>query len=145
MQDVEDAIDNLFNHPNVGPFIARRLIQHMVTSNPSPGYIARVATAFNDNGRWCQGGYARSCKSDPAQTTKRARATLLNSLNMGSCVSHFVRYAHFSSALDLEQYYGQVPECGLWIHGKYDPDPVGPRQAYLTSSCPNHQHRWRLY
>ncbi|MEL6300506.1 MAG: DUF1800 domain-containing protein [Pseudomonadota bacterium] len=49
-QDLEMAIDNLFNHPNVGPFIGRQLIQRLVTSNPSPDYIERVATAFNDNG-----------------------------------------------------------------------------------------------
>ena len=47
MQDFEDAIDNLFNHPNVGPFIGKQLIQRLVTSNPSPAYIERVARAFN--------------------------------------------------------------------------------------------------
>ena len=46
-QDIEDAIDNLFNHPNVGPFIGRQLIQRLVTSNPSPAYVERVARAFN--------------------------------------------------------------------------------------------------
>jgi uncharacterized protein (DUF1800 family) len=49
-QDLADALDNVFNHPNVGPFIARRLIQRLVTSNPSPEYIARVAAVFNDDG-----------------------------------------------------------------------------------------------
>ncbi len=49
-QDLADALDNIFNHPNVGPFIAIRLIQRLVTSNPSPDYIARVAQVFNDNG-----------------------------------------------------------------------------------------------
>ena len=44
MQDIEDAIDSLFEHPNVGPFVARRLIQRLVTSNPSPGYIERRDT-----------------------------------------------------------------------------------------------------
>jgi uncharacterized protein (DUF1800 family) len=47
MQDFEAAIDNLFNHPNVGPFIGRQLIQRLVTSNPSPAYVERVARAFN--------------------------------------------------------------------------------------------------
>ena len=46
-QDFEDAIDNLFNHPNVGPFIGRLLIQRLVTSNPSPAYVQRVTDAFN--------------------------------------------------------------------------------------------------
>jgi uncharacterized protein (DUF1800 family) len=50
LQDIDAAIDNLFNHPNVGPFIGRQLIQRLVTSNPSPAYIARVAAAFAGNG-----------------------------------------------------------------------------------------------
>ena len=44
------ALDSLFEHPNVGPFVARHLIQRLVTSNPSPDYIARTAQVFNDNG-----------------------------------------------------------------------------------------------
>ena len=50
MEDINDAIDNLFNHPNVGPFIGKLLIQRLVKSNPSPAYVARVAAKFNDNG-----------------------------------------------------------------------------------------------
>ncbi len=49
-KDLADALDNIFNHPNVGPFIAIRLIQRLVTSNPSPGYVRRVADTFNNNG-----------------------------------------------------------------------------------------------
>ena len=44
------ALDALFNHPNVGPFIGKQLIQRLVTSNPSPAYVARVTAAFNNNG-----------------------------------------------------------------------------------------------
>jgi uncharacterized protein (DUF1800 family) len=47
MADIEAAVDNLFEHPNTGPFIGRQLIQRLVTSNPSPGYVERVARAFN--------------------------------------------------------------------------------------------------
>jgi hypothetical protein len=53
--DLDNAHDNVFFHPNVGPFIARRLIQRLVTSNPSPGYIYRVATVFNNNGSGTRG------------------------------------------------------------------------------------------
>lgn len=53
--DVNDALDHLFNHPNVGPFVGRRLIQRLVKSNPTPDYIARVAAAFNDNGNGVRG------------------------------------------------------------------------------------------
>lgn len=48
--DINQALHLLFMHQNTGPFIARRLIQRLVTSNPTPGYIERVAMAFNDNG-----------------------------------------------------------------------------------------------
>ncbi|MCY4094173.1 MAG: DUF1800 family protein [Gammaproteobacteria bacterium] len=47
MQDIEMAIDSLFNHPNVGPFIGRQLIQRLTTSNPSSAYVERVTDAFN--------------------------------------------------------------------------------------------------
>ncbi len=54
-QDLKTALDNIFNHPNVGPFVARQLIQHLVKSNPSPAYISRVAAAFNNNGNGVRG------------------------------------------------------------------------------------------
>ncbi len=49
------ALDALFKHPNVGPFIGRQLIQRLVTSNPSPAYVARVAAVFNNNGQGVRG------------------------------------------------------------------------------------------
>lgn len=54
-QDLKTTLDTIFNHPNVGPFIARQLIQRLVTSNPSPGYIYRVTAVFNDNGQGVRG------------------------------------------------------------------------------------------
>lgn len=53
--DLEAALDAIFNHPNVGPFFGRRLIQQLVTSNPSPAYVGRVAAAFDDDGRGVRG------------------------------------------------------------------------------------------
>jgi uncharacterized protein (DUF1800 family) len=46
-QDLDDALRHLFEHPNLGPFVARRLIGCLVTSNPSPDYVARAASVFN--------------------------------------------------------------------------------------------------
>jgi uncharacterized protein (DUF1800 family) len=57
-QDLRDALDNLFNHPNVGPFIGKQLIQRLVTSNPSPAYVERVARVFNNNGAGVRGDIA---------------------------------------------------------------------------------------
>jgi uncharacterized protein (DUF1800 family) len=49
------ALNTLFNHPNVGPFFGKQMIQRLVTSNPSPAYVARVAAAFNNNGAGVRG------------------------------------------------------------------------------------------
>jgi uncharacterized protein (DUF1800 family) len=71
MQDIEAGIDNLFNHPNVGPFIGRQLIQRLVTSNPSPAYVERVARAFNGDGtgiRGDMGEVIRAVLLDPEAT-----------------------------------------------------------------------------
>jgi uncharacterized protein (DUF1800 family) len=54
-QDLAMALDDIFNHPNVGPFIGKQLIQHLVTSNPSPAYVARVAAVFANNGKGVRG------------------------------------------------------------------------------------------
>ena len=53
--DLDAGLQNIFNHPNVGPFFGKNLIQHLVTSNPSPEYVARVTAAFNDNGSGVRG------------------------------------------------------------------------------------------
>ncbi len=66
LKDVGDAIDNLFNHPNTGPFICRQLIQRFVTSNPSPAYIQRVANVFTTN------------KTNPQQMREVIKAILLD-------------------------------------------------------------------
>jgi uncharacterized protein (DUF1800 family) len=53
--EMTHALDNIFNHPNVGPFIATRLIERLVTSNPTPAYVQRVAQIFNNNGSGVRG------------------------------------------------------------------------------------------
>jgi uncharacterized protein (DUF1800 family) len=55
VQDVNSALDIIFNHTNTGTFIGKQLIQHLVTSNPSPAYVARVTAAFNNNGQGVRG------------------------------------------------------------------------------------------
>lgn len=53
--DIAAGVDSLVNHPNAGPFVGRLLIQRFVTSNPTPGYVGRVAAAFNDDGSGVRG------------------------------------------------------------------------------------------
>ncbi len=68
LQDVQDAIDNLVEHPACAPFISRLLIQRLVTSNPSDGYVSRVSAVFVNNGGGVRGdllAVARAILLDP--------------------------------------------------------------------------------
>lgn len=62
-EDINQALDVLFNHANTGPFLAIRLIQQFVKSNPTPAYVNRVATVFNDNGEGVRGDLAAVIKA----------------------------------------------------------------------------------
>jgi uncharacterized protein (DUF1800 family) len=67
-QDLGNALDDIFNHPNVGPFISQQLIQHLVTSNPSTAYVSRVAAVFANNGVGVRGDLSavvRAILEDP--------------------------------------------------------------------------------
>ena len=67
-QDLNDALRNIFNHPNIAPFVAKQLIQHLVTSNPSPAYVRRVAATFagkGDNKRGDMKATVRQILLDP--------------------------------------------------------------------------------
>jgi hypothetical protein len=55
--DLEAALADISNHPNVGPFICKQLIQHLVTSNPSPAYVKRVAAIFDNDGGNIRGNF----------------------------------------------------------------------------------------
>ena len=74
-QDLEDSLNVIFRHPNVGPFISRQLIQRLVCSNPSPGYIYRVARKFDDNGQGVRGDLGAVVRA--ILTDYEARSTTL--------------------------------------------------------------------
>lgn len=62
-QDLTAALDNVFNHPNVGPFISKQLIQRLVTSNPSTQYVKDVAAVFNRNAAGVRGSLGSTIKA----------------------------------------------------------------------------------
>jgi len=61
--DINAALHMLFMHDNTAPFISRQLIQRLVTSNPTPAYVARVAAVFNDNGKGVRGDLSAVVKA----------------------------------------------------------------------------------
>ncbi len=115
MEDVNDAIDNLFNHPNVGPFVGKQLIQRLVTSNPSPGYISRVAAAFNDNGEGVRGDMKAVIKAIFLDPEARTCEALQNPTN-GKLREPFARYTHFAVSMELEQYFGRYWNSGYGFY-----------------------------
>jgi uncharacterized protein (DUF1800 family) len=73
--DLTAGLDNIFNHPNVGPFIGKQMIQHLVTSNPSPAYVERVARVFNND---CDGLYPQGCTNVRGNMRAVVQAVLLD-------------------------------------------------------------------
>ncbi len=79
--DLQQGLDNIFNHPNVGPFIGKQLIQFLVTSNPSPAYVGRITAVFNNDGTGTRGNMAAVIKAilmDP-----EARGSTITSASYG--------------------------------------------------------------
>jgi uncharacterized protein (DUF1800 family) len=74
-QDLNGALNNLFTHPNVGPFVCQQLIQHLVSSNPSPAYVSRVAAVFADNGNGVRGDMKAVVRAILTDTEARAGDT----------------------------------------------------------------------
>ena len=95
--DLKIALDTIFNHPNVGPFIATRLIQQLVTSNPSPAYVGRVAAAFNNNGSGVRGDLGATVRAVLLDTEARDPAAL-SSATFGKLREPVVRLANWMRA-----------------------------------------------
>jgi uncharacterized protein DUF1800 len=73
--DLAAALDNIFLHPNVGPFVGKQMIQHLVTSNPSPSYVERVARVFNND---CDALYPQGCTGVRGNMRAVVQAILLD-------------------------------------------------------------------
>jgi uncharacterized protein (DUF1800 family) len=116
------ALDTIFNHPNVGPFIAKRLIQRLVTSNPSPQYIQRVAQVFNNDGAGTRGNLlavARAILTDQEAVTPgtgasygKLREPLLRLTNLWRAFSAYNSANNLADGnlmLTADQWFGEYP------------------------------------
>ena len=100
--DLDGALDMLANHPNVPPFLAQQLIQKLVTSNPSPAYVQRVASAFDASGRNL-GALVRAVLLDPeARAFNPAAADLGQPANFGKLREPLLRLTAFWRAFDAQ-------------------------------------------
>jgi uncharacterized protein (DUF1800 family) len=97
--DMKAALDNIFNHPNVAPFISRQLIQRLVTSNPSRAYISRVAGVFANNGSGVRGDLRAVVAAILLDSEARNAEP---SANFGKQREPVIRFANFLRALDAK-------------------------------------------
>lgn len=100
-QSLKIALDTLFNHPNVGPFIGSQLIKRFVTSNPSPAYVSRVTAAFNNNGQGVRGDMKTVIKAVLLDPEARDASKVSDPL-WGKLREPMVRYANFMRAFDVK-------------------------------------------
>lgn len=96
-RDLNDALDNIAAHPNVGPFMSKRLIQFLVTSNPSPAYMTRVVAVWNDNGRGVRGDLQAVVKA--ILLDDEARNPAATSISYGKLREPMVKFVHFANAM----------------------------------------------
>lgn len=106
--DINAAITNLFNHPNVGPFVGRLLIQRFVTSNPSHAYIGRVAAKFNDNGSGVRGDMKAFIKAILMDPEARDPA-MMDQPTFGKMREPFLRVVNFARAFNAASSSGRYP------------------------------------
>ncbi|WP_345534291.1 DUF1800 domain-containing protein [Viridibacterium curvum] len=130
--ELKTALDTLFNHPNVGPFIGKQLIQRLVKSNPSAAYVNRVATAFNT-------GYTALAPTIGSGQRGDMRATIAAILldaearpaslpsNEGKLREPVVRLANWARAFDV------ASSTGLWRIGNTDSTTNSLGQSAMRS------------
>lgn len=96
--DMTFALDNIFQHKNVGVLVSRHLIQQLITSNPSPEYIERMTDIFNNNGNGVRGDLGALVKAILLDV--EARDAYLNNPDFGKIREPVIRIAHLWRALD---------------------------------------------
>ncbi len=145
--DMRIALDALHNHPNTGPFIGKQLIQRLVTSNPSSGYVARVAAAFANNGSGVRGDMKAVISAvllDPEARNRDAGATgdgklrepvvrLANFLRAFKATSQTGRYSGIGDTDDVASRLGQTPLKAPSVFNFFRPGYAPPNTTIATA------------
>lgn len=144
------ALDILFSHPNVGPFFGRQMIQRLVTSNPSPAYVARVAATFDNNGAGVRGDLkavwrailldddARGAASLASPTHGKVREPMVRVLQWLRSFGARSRAGVWLWPLDLESpllWYGQRPFVPPSVFNWFRPGYIPPGTALAAAGA----------
>ena len=146
-ESLKIALDTLFNHANVGPFIGKQLIQRLVTSNPTTAYVGRVAAAFNNNGSGVRGDMKAVIKAVLLDDEARNDATLART-DFGRIREPMVRLVQWARTFNVtspsDQYriadttaeatrLGQSPLRSPTVFNFFRPGCVPPNTALATA------------
>ncbi|CAN5868250.1 hypothetical protein BH11VER1_BH11VER1_37020 [soil metagenome] len=134
LADIDAAVGNLFNHPNVGPFLALRLIQRFVTSNPSPDYIERVALKFNNNGSGVRGDMKAVIKAILMDPEAR-NPVMMDSPTWGKLREPVLRVVNLARAFNAASTSGYYPLDQFALDHLQDPQNA---PSVFNFFLPNH-------
>jgi uncharacterized protein (DUF1800 family) len=132
--DLEAALDNIFNHPNLGPFVSRQLIQRLVASNPTPAYLGRVAAVFADDGNGERGNLAavvRAILLDPearsagSDSSGKLKEPLLRLTQLWRAYDAGAQNGRFLFA-NPQAWFGQAPLRAPSVFNFYSPGYAPP-------------------
>ncbi len=105
---MKTALDTLANHPNVGPFIGRQLIQRLVCSNPSPAYIARISAVWSNNGAGVRGDLKAVIRAILLDTEARSIPTAPGAGKLREPLQRFIQWGRT---------FGVTSPTGVWNIG----------------------------
>jgi uncharacterized protein (DUF1800 family) len=100
--DLKIALDTLFNHPNLPAFFSKQMIQHLVTSNPSPAYIERIAKVFEDDGTGVRGNMKAVITAILTDQEARDTATDVSNPQYGKVREALIRYTEWARAFTAQ-------------------------------------------
>jgi len=100
--DLKIALDTLFNHPNLPSFFCKQMIQHMITSNPSPAYVSRVAGVFRDNGAGVRGDMKAVIQAILLDPEVRDSTAASSNPQYGKVREALVRYTEWARAFTAQ-------------------------------------------
>jgi uncharacterized protein (DUF1800 family) len=120
--DLKIALDTLFNHPNLPAFFSKQMIAHLVTSNPSPAYVSRVAAVFKDNGQGVRGDLKAVITAILLDPEARDSAGAVTNPKYGKVREALVRYTEWARAFSAQSrnggYYLGSTEDMIWGLGE---------------------------
>jgi uncharacterized protein (DUF1800 family) len=110
--DLKIALDTLFNHPNLPPFFCKQMIQHMVSSNPSPTYIGNCSAIFENDGTGVRGNLQAVISEILLDPEARSSATDFSNPQYGKVRESLLRYTEWARAFTAQSRNGAYDNGG---------------------------------